>query len=30
MNEEYEEVLWQTDDPVEVLMLLGLVTDWEN
>lgn len=30
MNEEFEEVLWQTDDPVEVLMLLGLVTDWEN
>lgn len=30
MNEEFEEVLWQTDDPIEVLMLLGLVTDWEN
>lgn len=30
MNEEFEEVLWQTDDPAEVLMLLGLVTDWEN
>lgn len=30
MNEEFEEVLWQTDDPVEVLMLLNLVTDWEN
>lgn len=30
VNKEFEEVLWQTDDPVEVLMLLGLVTDWEN
>lgn len=29
-NKVFEEVLWQTDDPVEVLMLLGLVTDWEN
>lgn len=29
-NKTFEEVLWQTNDPVDVLELLSLVTDWEN